>query len=87
MTSSNVLLLPGRAFDIVSHYPNFMVIGLQIGKLHRGGEADGIRPPVRFTSSEKPGLFRVVHLRESYSDLNKTYRPKQLVIMVEVSLG
>ena len=37
--------------------PNFMVIGLQIRKLHRGG---GIRPPPpAVLDSKKPGLFRV----------------------------
>ena len=35
--------------------PNFMVIGLEIGKLHRGG----IRPPLALPDSEKPDLFRI----------------------------
>ena len=38
--------------------PNFMVIGLQIGKLHGGG--GGIHhPPLALPDSEKPGLFTV----------------------------
>ena len=35
--------------------PNFMVIGLQIEKLHRGMKS----PPPALPDSEKPGLFRV----------------------------
>ena len=35
---------------------NFMVIGFQIRKLHRGG---GIRPPPAVLDSKRPGLFRV----------------------------
>ena len=35
--------------------PNFMVIGLQIGKLHIGVESI----PPALPDSEKPGLFRV----------------------------
>ena len=38
--------------------PNFMVIGLQIGKLHGGG----IRPPA-LSDSEKSALFRVKNER------------------------
>ena len=45
--------------------PNFMVIGLQIGKLHRAG---GIRPPPAVLDSKKPGLFRVKGDKE-YRDL------------------
>ena len=36
--------------------PNFMVIGLQIRKLHRGAES---APPPAVLDSKKPGLFRV----------------------------
>ena len=36
--------------------PNFMVIGLQIWKLHRGAE---FAPPLAVQDSKKPGLFRV----------------------------
>ena len=35
--------------------PNFIVIGLQIEKLHRGAES----PPPDVLDSKKPGLFRV----------------------------
>ena len=35
--------------------PNFMVIGLQIRKLHRGAES----APPAVLDSKKPGLFRV----------------------------
>ena len=34
--------------------PNFMVISLQIGKLHMGAES-----PLALPDSEKPGLFRI----------------------------
>ena len=34
--------------------PNFMAIGLQVGKLHRGESA-----PPALPDFEKPGLFRV----------------------------
>ena len=37
--------------------PSFMVINLQIGKLHGGGGAESIPPAV--LDSKKPGLFRV----------------------------
>ena len=37
MTSSNVLLFPGRSICHSITTPNFMVIGLQIGKLHGEG--------------------------------------------------
>ena len=37
--------------------PNFMVIGLQIRKLHRGAES--APPPPAVLDSKKPGLFRV----------------------------
>ena len=36
--------------------PNFMVIGFQIRKLHRGAES---APPPAVLDSKKPGLFRV----------------------------
>ena len=38
--------------------PNVMVIGLQIGKLHRGVES----APTALQDSEKPGLFKVASL-------------------------
>ena len=38
--------------------PNFMVIGLQIGKLHRGAES-ARPPPPAVLDSKKLGLFRV----------------------------
>ena len=40
---------------------NFMVIGLQIGKLHRGGGGGGGENPLpsALPDSEKPGLFRI----------------------------
>ena len=37
--------------------PNFMVIGFQIRKLHRGAES--APPPPAVLDSKKPGLFRV----------------------------
>ena len=46
----NVLLFPGRAFDIV---PNFMAIDLQTRKLHAPP------PPPALPDSEKLGLFRI----------------------------
>ena len=57
MMSSNVLLFPGRAVDLLMTSPNFIVIGLQIGKLHRGAES--ALPPPAVLDSKKPSLFRV----------------------------
>ena len=57
MTSSNVLLFPGRTFDKSMTPPNFMVIGLQVGKLHREGTGENLSS-LALPDSEKPGLFR-----------------------------
>ena len=44
--------------------PNFMVIGLQIGKLHGGG-GGGIRPPA-VPDFEKPGMFGVNSVMQKF---------------------
>ena len=54
MTSSNVLLFPGRAFDIVRHHQISWSLAFKRGS-YTGG---GIRP-LALPDSKKPGLFRV----------------------------
>ena len=54
MTSSNVLLFPGRAYDTT----NFVVLGIQtVRQVTQGGGQNP--PPPALPDSEKPGLFRV----------------------------
>ena len=58
MTSSNVLLFPGRTFDIVGttkfygHWPSYR-------EVTRGGGGGERNPPPALPDSEKSGLFRV----------------------------
>ena len=60
--------------------PNFMVIGLQIGKLHKREES----ATPGLTSSEKPNLFRFKEFREiclSHISAEFEYFEKQLMLM------
>ena len=67
MTSSNILLFPGRAFRHSMTPANFMVIGLQIGKLHSGGGGGRNPSLAALPDSEKPDLFRVKILSSTHA--------------------
>ena len=63
MKSSNVSLFPSRAFYHSMTPPNFMVIGLQIGKLHIGAESGPPSGPYEIPKS--PACLGLNHILTS----------------------